>query len=165
VTLALTYLRNSADKEVEMARAYYSTVLDNPVDKVWSVIRAFDHYSWAGIPGETIIEDGRKGDQVGSIRRFSNGEMTIRQILLAHSDVDRSYSYAFCDQPPFPVQHYMATIRATPVVDTNQAFVEWWATFDCAPEDHDRMVRHFESAGFAVWLRGLRQFMAMETAG
>jgi len=142
-----------------MAKAYCSTVLDHSADEVWCVVRPFDHYSWAGVPGETIIEDGRKGDQVASVRRFSNGGKVIRQILLAHSDSDRSYSYAFCDQPPFPVQHYAATIRITPVVDTNRAFVEWWATFDRSIEDHDRMVEHFENAGFAVWLDGLRRFM------
>ena len=147
-----------------MAKAYYSTVLDHSADQVWSVIRPFDHYSWAGVPGETTIEDDRKGDQVGSVRRFSNGEKTIRQILLAHSDIDRSYSYGFCEQPSFPVQHYLATIRVTPVIDTNKAFVEWWATFDCAPEDRAHMIKHFEASGFAVWLRGLREFMAANKA-
>jgi Polyketide cyclase / dehydrase and lipid transport len=156
--------RLTTAKEIEMARAYYSTVLDHPADKVWSVIRPFDHYAWAGVPGRTIIEEARRGDQVGSVRRFSNGEKTIRQILLAHSDCERSYSYAFCDQAPFPVQHYQATIRVTPVVETNTAFVEWWATFDCAPEDHDRRSEQFETLGFAVWLGALRQFMRAATA-
>jgi Polyketide cyclase / dehydrase and lipid transport len=94
-----------------------------------------------------------------SVRRFTNAGKTLRQILLAHSDFDRSCSYAFCDQPPFPAQHYVATIRVTPVVDTNGAFVEWWATFDCATEDREWMTKHFENAGFAVWLGGLRKFM------
>lgn len=142
-----------------MARAYYSTVLDHSADIVWSVIRRFDHYSWAGVPGETIIEDGRKGDQVASIRRFTYGGTTVRQILLAHSDIDRSYSYAFCDQPSMPAHHFSATISVTPVVDTDRAFVEWWATFGCAPDDHDRLVRQIESGGFAVWLGELRRFM------
>jgi len=142
-----------------MAKAYWSVVLDHPADRVWSVIRPFDHYSWAGVAGETVIEDGRKGDQVGSIRRFSDGSKTLRQILLAHSDTERSYSYAFCEAPPMPVQHYAATIRVSPVVETNQAFVEWWATFDCAPQDYQRLIAHFERRGFAVWLRGLRQFL------
>jgi len=44
------------------SKAYYSTVLDHPADVIWSVIRPFDHYSWAGVPGETVIEDGNKGD-------------------------------------------------------------------------------------------------------
>jgi hypothetical protein len=142
-----------------MAKAYYSTVLDHSADSVWSVIRMFDHYSWAGVPSETIIEGGRHGDQVGSIRRVTYGGNTLRQILLAHSDADRCYSYGFCDQAPVPVQNYAATLRVTPVVDTNRAFVEWWATFDCASEDRDRLIRHFEHAGFAVWLGGLRRFM------
>ena len=145
-----------------MAKAYYSTVLDHPAERIWAVIRPFDHYAWAGVAGETTIEEGRKGDQVGSIRRFSDGTKTIRQILLAHSDTERSYSYAFCDAPPFPVRHYLATIRVSPVVDTNKAFVEWSATFDCAPDDYERLIKHFERAGFAVWLQGLRDFMAAE---
>ena len=146
-----------------MAKAYYSTVIDHSADQVWSVIRPFDHYSWAGVLGETIIEDGRKGDQVGSVRRFTTDGKTLRQILLAHSDLDRSYSYAFCDSPPVPARNYTATIRVTPVVETNKAFVEWWATFDCAAEDYDRLIKQFESAGFAVWLAGLRQFMEPAT--
>jgi hypothetical protein len=48
------------------------------------------------------------------------------------------------------------------VAETNQAFVEWWATFDCAPQDHPRLITHFERAGFAVWLQGLRQFLAKD---
>jgi hypothetical protein len=157
-----SHLRSMNDQEIEMARAYYSTVLDHPADEIWSVIRPFDHYSWSGVPGETVIEDGKRGDQVGSIRRFSNGGKTIRQVLLAHSDIDRAYSYAFCDQPPFPVRRYLATIRVSPVVETNKAFVEWSATFDCAAEDYDRMIEQFEKSGFAVWLRALREYMAKE---
>src|SRR5262249_60435632 len=105
-------------------------VLVHCADGVWSVFRLFDDYAWAGVAGETIIENGRKGDQVGSIRRFSDGSTTLRQILLAPSDKERCYSYAFCDAPPVPGQHYAATIRVSPVVETSQAVVEWWATFD-----------------------------------
>jgi hypothetical protein len=91
--------------KTKMAKAYYSTVLDHAADKVWSVIRPFDHYAWAGVVAETIIEDGRKGDQVGSVRRVTVGDKTLRQILVAHSDAERSYSYGFASEPPFPVQH------------------------------------------------------------
>ena len=142
-----------------MPRAYYSTVLDHTANEVWSVIRPFDHYSWSGVQGETVIEDGRKGDQVGSVRRFTSGDRVVRQVLLAHSDIDRAYSYAFCDQLPVPAQNFLATIRVTPVVDAGKAFIEWWATFDCATEERDRLVQHFEKAGFAVWLDGLRKLM------
>jgi len=143
--------------EKTMARSYYSTVLDQSAAEVWAVIRPFDHYSWAGVPGETVIEAGKAGDQVGAVRRIVTGDRTIRQILLAHSDRDRSYSYAFCDQPP--VRDYTATIRITPVVDSGKAFVEWWATFDCATDESARWTGYFEKEGFAKWLAALRQFM------
>ncbi len=143
-----------------MAKSYYSVVLDHPAAAVWRTIRAFDHYGWAGVPGETIIEDGKAGDQVGAVRRFAGGDKVIRQRLLAHSDTDRSYSYEFCDAPPFPIDNYLATIRVAPVVENDTAFVEWWATFDCAADERERWTRHLETEGFAKWLAALRRYMA-----
>ena len=142
-----------------MARSYYSTMLDCPAADVWAVIRPFDHYAWAGVPSETVIEDGKRGDQVSAIRRVSVGDKFIRQALLAHSDVDRSYTYALLDPSPFPVRDYVATIRVTPIVENDMAFVEWWATFDCAAEEREHWTRYFEREGFAKWLAALREFM------
>lgn len=143
-----------------MARSYYSVMLYHPADEVWAVIRPFDHYAWAGVESETIIEHGKAADQVGAVRRVSFGGNVIRQVLLAHSDIEHSYSYAFCGAPPFPVQDYVATIRVTPIVADGAAFVEWWATFDCAAEDRDKWVRYFEQEGFAKWLAALRYFLS-----
>jgi hypothetical protein len=143
-----------------MASSYYSVVLDHSAAAVWAVIRPFDHYGWAGVPGETVIEAGRAGDQVGAVRCFFGGDRTIRQVLLAHSDRDRAYTYAFADAPPFPVREYIATIRVRPVTDGDRAFVEWSATFDCLDGDVDRWSRYFAEEGFAKWLGGLRAFMA-----
>jgi hypothetical protein len=142
-----------------MAKSYYSVILNHPVQDVWAVIRRFDHYAWAGVEGETLIEKGKAGDQVSAIRRFIIGDRTIRQVLLAHSDLDRSYTYAFCDPIPFPVRNYAATIRVLPIVESNTALVEWWATFDCAAEEYDQWVNYFEKEGFAKWLGALRSFM------
>jgi len=141
-----------------MAKSYYSTIIDRPADAVWQIIRPFDHYDWAGVPGETIIEDGKRGDQVSAVRVVdTGGGRIIRQKLLAHSDIECSYTYAFDGPAPFPVQNYVATIRIAPVGDgQRQAFVEWWATFDCAPEEHDRWVNHFAKEGFAKWLAALK---------
>jgi hypothetical protein len=147
-----------------MARSYYSTIFDRPAAEVWAAIRAFDHYAWAGVAGDVIIEDGKAGDQVGAVRRISAGAKVNRQILLAHSDIDRSYTYALCEPAPFPVRDYTATIRVAPVVDTGTAFVEWWATFDCAAEERDHWTRYFEREGFAKWLASLRRYMAADVA-
>ena len=149
-----------------MANAFYSTVLDHPADAVWAVIRGFDHYAWAGVESETTIEDGKAGDQVGAVRRIVLGDGVVRrQVLLAHSDAARSYSYGLCDPPYPPLQDYVATIKVTPVVESNQAFVEWGATFDCAADERARWVGFFEKDGFATWLKALRRFMDRAATG
>ena len=141
-----------------MAEAFYSVVLDHPAEAVWSVIRPFGHYGWAGVEAETTIEEGKADTEVGAVRCVSMPGRTIRQKLLAHSDRERSYSYSFLE--PAPVRNYVATIRVTPVVETGQAFVDWRASFDCASEERDRWIDQFEQKGFAVWLAALRRFMA-----
>jgi len=67
-----------------MARSYYSMVLPHSADEVWTTIRPFNHYAWSGVPGTTIIEADKAGDQVGAIRRIALHDGTIRrQLLLA----------------------------------------------------------------------------------
>ena len=142
-----------------MARSFYSVTLDHTAEEVWAVIRPFDHYAWAGVESRTEIEDGKAGDQVAAIRRVTVGEKIIRQKLLAHSDLERAYTYALCDPAPFPVRNYVATIRVAPIVETNHAFVEWWADFDCAADECDHWTTYFEREGFAKWLAALRRFL------
>lgn len=141
-----------------MAEAFYSVVLDHPAEAVWAVIRPFGHYAWAGVDAETVIEDGKADAEVGAVRHVTMPGRAIRQKLLAHSDRERSYTYSFLE--PAPVPNYVATIRVTPVAESGQAFVDWRATFDCAPDEQARWVDQFEQKGFAVWLAALRRFMA-----
>ena len=142
-----------------MARACYSVVLDHSADAVWAHIRSFGDYAWSGVSGETVIEDGKSGDQVGAIRRVVTSAGEIRQRLLAFSDVDRSYTYQFVGPASIPVNDYQATIHVVPVVEDDRTFVEWWATFDCAAEEVQRWRHHLEHEGFAKWLRALRAEM------
>lgn len=142
-----------------MATAYYSTVFDRSADEVWSVIRAFDHYSWAAPGVDAEMEDGRPGDAGGGVRRVVTQNGTMRQRLLAHSDVNRSYGYEICPPVPYPVDDYRATLRVTPVVDGGCAFVEWWATFDCASDEREHWVEYFTDEGFARWLGSLREHL------
>jgi hypothetical protein len=79
----------------------------------------------------------------------------IRQRLLALSDVERSQTYEFCGAPSLPLSVFQATLRITPVVDGDRAFVEWWATFDCEPargEEFSQTLRGW----FSKWLESLR---------
>ena len=147
-----------------MAKSYYSTIFAQPADAVWSVIRDFNNYPvWVDGAGESVIEDGRAGDAVGAVRNVLYKGAHRRQKLLALSDCDRTQTYAFADDIPLPVRNFEATIRVTPVVDGDLAFVEWRATFDCAAEDHDARVTFFREA-FAGWLESLRRHLQQARA-
>ena len=141
-----------------MARSYYSTVFDRTADEVWAMARDFNGLAtWFNPPvTESRIEDGRSGDAVGCVRTFKFGDAWISERLLAHSDLERFYTYEFVE-PPFPVSNYVATLRVTPVTDGGKAFVEWWTTFD--PNDaaeYDHWVGFFAAEVFAPALASLR---------
>jgi len=139
-----------------MARSYYSTVFEQTADQVWTVIRDFNNYSvWVEGAGESHIEEGKSGEEVGAIRHVRTGDTSIRQRLLAHSDRDRFQTYEFCDPPASPVRNYEATLRVTPVVEGNRAFVEWWATFDCEASEDNHWTAFYVNS-FAKWLGSLR---------
>ena len=73
-----------------MTTAYYSTVLNHPLETVWALIRDFNNYP-AYIEGvsESVIEDDKGGDEVGAVRRFCYLGNWIRQRLAGHSDEAR----------------------------------------------------------------------------
>jgi hypothetical protein len=143
-----------------MAKSYFSAVLDHSAEAIWAVVRDFGNYEWAGVVAETSIEEGKAGDAVGAVRNVRTAERTLRQRLLAHSDLERSYTYELCEPVPFLVRNYQATLRVTPVVADDRAFVEWWATFDCAPEERNRWTSTFRDDGFARWLGALQRYLA-----
>jgi hypothetical protein len=140
-----------------MANAYYSTVLDASVDQVWTTVRDFSAYEWAGSTYNAVIEDGGRGDAVGAVRRIGDDDRPMRQRLVELSDVDRSFSYDVLPGSPIEVDNYRACLRVRPVVETGQTFVEWSATFDCVPGDTERWRRFYAEERFPAWLGALRE--------
>jgi hypothetical protein len=142
-----------------MAKAYYSTVFEQSAADVWKIVRDFNNYPvWVGGAGESRIEDGKTGDTVGAIRSVLYQGRQIRQRLLAQSDVERSHTYEFCGPASLPVTDFRATLRITPVVDGDRAFVEWWAAFDCDAVRRDELTGTLQG-WFGKWLESLRATM------
>jgi hypothetical protein len=139
-----------------MAKAYYSTVFEQSAEGVWEIVRDFNNYPvWVGGVGESRIEDGKSGDTVGAIRSVLYQGRRIRQRLLAQSDVERSQTYEFCGPPSLPVSGFVASLRITPVIDGDRAFVEWWATFNCEPVRREELIGTLQG-WFANWIESLR---------
>ena len=126
-----------------MTTAYYSTVLNHPLETVWDLIRDFNNYP-AYIEGvsESMIEDDRGGDEVGAVRRFCYLGNWIRQRLAGHSDEAHSLTYAGIDPLSFPAEatpaapaptRYEGMMHLLPVVEGNRTFIEWKVQLDTAP--------------------------------
>ncbi|WP_439598229.1 SRPBCC family protein [Falsiroseomonas sp.] len=136
-----------------MARAFASTILDAPIEAVWSVIRDFNGLpSWNPAVTRSEIEGGLASDVVGCIRSFhlANGAH-VRERLLSLSDRDYSFAYNF-ETPAFPVENYIARVKLLPVTDGDRTYAEWEAVFDEAPEDRGKYVeiigQHVFQAGW-----------------
>jgi hypothetical protein len=137
-----------------MTKVHYSTVLEQTADQVWAVLRDFNSYPvWVESVTESHIEESKSGDAVGCIRNFAEYGTRIRQRLVAHSDVDRFYTYESCE-PLGSITHYQGTGRVTPVVEGNRAFVEWSITFECPTEEQPNCTRLLEEA-MPRWLKSL----------
>jgi Polyketide cyclase / dehydrase and lipid transport len=148
-----------------MAKAYYSTVFEQPATQVWEIVRDFNSYPvWVGGAGESRIEDGRSGDAVGAVRSVLYQERHIRQRLLALSDVERAQTYEFCGAASLPVTDFQATLRISPIVDGDRAFVEWWATFDCDAARRDELTGILRTS-FGKWLESLRVALSHSLSG
>jgi hypothetical protein len=138
-----------------MMKVSYSTVYDQTADQVWAVIRDFNSYPvWVASVTESHIEDGKSGDAVGAIRNFEEYGIRIRQRLLAHSDLDRSYVYESCGALG-AITHYQGTAHVMPIVDGKRAFLEWSVTFECPVEEQGNCVKNLEDA-MPQWFKSLR---------
>lgn len=140
-----------------MTQAYYSAVLDRPLGEVWSLIRDFNNYP-AYIDGvsESVIEDDKRGDEVGAVRRFCYLGNWIRQRLVDHSDRQHSLTYAGLEALPYPQAdgsrtpaptRYRGTMHLRPIVEGDRTLIEWSVVLDTEPADADRW-----QALFASWI-------------
>jgi uncharacterized protein YndB with AHSA1/START domain len=132
-----------------MTEVYASSVLNAPADRVWEAIRDFNGLpQWHPAIAESRIEGNAAADQVGCVRAFrlTDGGF-IRERLLALSDYDFSCTYAILESP-MGVEDYVATLKLTPVTDGQRSFIEWSASFACAPEREAELVEQIGGGVF-----------------
>jgi hypothetical protein len=154
-----------------MTTAYYSAVLDQPLETVWSLIRDFNNYP-AYIEGvsESAIEDDRRGDEVGAVRRFCYLGNWVRQRLAGHSDQAHSLTYAGIEPLPYPAAgeavspvRYEGTMHLMRVIEGNRTFIEWSVALDAAPQDAERWHALFQS-WIPEWTNSLARALARRAA-
>jgi len=144
-----------------MAQVYVSSVIDAPADAVWQRMRDFNGMpQWHPLIADSRIEEGQPADQVGCVRHFHTRDGgLIRERLLALSDYDYTCTYSILESP-MGVSGYVATFRLIPVTDGNRTFVEWEASFDCAPEREGELRRFIGQEVFQAAFDALRRHFA-----
>ena len=143
-----------------MIRVTKSTIIDAPIETVWSVLRDFNsHTVWHPVVAQSEIEGGEPPDRVGCVRRFSLQDgARVREQLLSLSDREHRFTYCILEAD-VPLQRYVATVRLKPVTDRQRTFWHWQSTFR-APAGREqelaRMVgRDVYEGGFA----GLKHYL------
>ena len=141
-----------------MATAYASAVIDAPIERVWDIVRDFNGLpKWFPIAVDSVIEDGKRADQVGCVRSFHTADGAhVRERLLSLDDAGFNLTYNF-ETPAFPVSNYLAAMRLRRVTETGATFAEWTATFDERPEDEGVYVELIAKAVFAEGWQALRR--------
>jgi hypothetical protein len=145
-----------------MPRPYASGVVAAPVDKVWAQVRAFNELPvYLPAIGHSEIVEGVDG-QVGAVRRLTlaAGGDPFDERLLVLDDPACSYTYTFTGANPFGVRRYVSTIRVSPVTDTGESFVEWWAEYDADANQEEELNRTFAQDVFGAGIDGLRKALA-----
>ncbi|KUL49713.1 MULTISPECIES: SRPBCC family protein [Streptomyces] len=137
-----------------MAHTFTSAVVPATADAVWRAVRPFDGLGgWHPAIDTCVLKEGGP-TTVGSLRqlRFADGLTVVTERLTALDDTARTFTYELVEHP-FPVRRSVSTLRVTPVTDTGEAFVEWWA--DSVEEAADSagaqaLVRELYGSGLAA---------------
>lgn len=140
-------------------KVFRSVILDAPIEEVWAAVRAFDGVAkWNPGVAAARLESGSPTG-VGSIRHLDTVDGTVfRETLLAHSDIERYYTYDIVESP-LPCWDYVSTHRFIPITDGNKTLGIWEAAFDCAPENESELAAIVGDKIYVNGMRGLNEYL------
>lgn len=132
-----------------------SSVIDAPIAEAWKAVRRFDAVAeLLPFVDSSPIEEDREPTAVGAIRVVTQTDGAVfREVLVAHSDAERFYSYTFVDSP-IPVRNHRTTLRLRPITDGDATLGEWSSRFEIAGDGEAELVGLMEK-NFLAGLRAL----------
>lgn len=143
-----------------MVKVCQSTIINAPVQDVWSVLRDFNgHERWHPAISFSEIEGGDAADAIGAVRHFRLADGSeLREQLLALSDKDRRLSYCLLEAP-LPLMGYVASIRLKPVTDGNATFWEWSSEFHPPAHRRDELVKLVTEGIYLAGFEAVRRLL------
>lgn len=149
-----------------MPHVVRSTIIDAPVDRLWSVLRDFNgHDRWHPIVARSEIERAYPPDRVGCIRRFQLRDGSeLREQLLTLSDLEMTFSYCLLDTP-IPLFNYVAHVRLLPVTDGNRSFWHWESRFTTPPGREEELARMVGEEVYVAGMEAVRRLPQLQREG
>ncbi|MGQ3353514.1 MAG: SRPBCC family protein [Phreatobacter sp.] len=148
-----------------MPKVVRSTIIDAPVDRLWSVLRDFNgHDQYHPIVAASAIERGYSSDKIGCVRRFTLEDGSeLREQLLSLSDLEMTYSYCLLDTP-IPLFNYVAHIRLLPVTDGNRSFWHWESRFTTPPGREAELAEKVGNDVYSAGMEAVRRLPELAVA-
>lgn len=139
-------------------RVEESTVIDAPVERVWTIIRDFNsHEDWHPAIAASEIEDGRPGDAIGCVRAFTLGSgEKLREELLMMCDRTRTFAYRILDSD-VPLIGYRARVELRPVTASDRTFWRWQSTFRTPPGREEELRAVVANGVYRAGFEAVRQ--------
>lgn len=149
-----------------MVRISRSTVIDAPIGAVWEVLRDFNgHDRWHPAVRKSLLEDGRKTDQVGCVRNFDleSGD-NIRERLLSLDDRAHSFRYTIVDAD-VPLLDYVSEVALKPVTDGNKTFWRWTSSFRTPPGQEKHLEKLVAEGVYEAGFEAVRDRVVRKKSG
>jgi len=148
-----------------MVSVVRSTVIDQPVEAVWEIVRDFNgHDRWHPAVADSEMERGAPTDRVSGVRRFHLVDGSeLREQLLTLSDADMEMTYCLLDTP-VPLFNYVAHVRLLPVTDGDMTFFHWRSRFDTPAGRENELAAMVGDDIYAAGMEAIRATLAGATA-
>ena len=117
-----------------MPKAFVSTVINAPTERVWRVVSDFNGLA-AWMPGMTgsIIEGGKGDKEIGAVRQLTmagtKDKLRERLDVLSPGELLITYSVL---EGPLPVKNIVTSMRLRAITDTYGTLGEWSSQFETA---------------------------------
>lgn len=117
------------------AKVFTSSVINGPVDAVWSRVRDFAGMGeWHPAITEMHMLGGVRSDKVSGVRDFLFNGGKLHERLTYLSDPERAFRYTI-ELSPMPWMNYHAGARLYPITESNRTFAVWTADWVASPND------------------------------
>ena len=145
-----------------MPKAFVSTVINAPIERVWRVASDFNGLA-AWMPGmkDSVIEPGKTANEIGAVRKLSMAgtKDVLRERLEALSPGEYLITYSVLEGP-LPVKNIRTSMRLRPITDTYGTLGEWSTEFETEKGKEEEGVQ-FMTRVFNAGFRALKRHLGV----